>query len=201
MDQKSDEEILRQVTEIVAAYVSKNEVAAADLPALIKSVHATLGGISGEPRPGPGKPPAVPVKKSVKPDYIVCLEDGKKLKMLKRYLRTRYGLTPESYRAKWNLPADYPMVAPNYAARRSDFCQADRSGQTGAQETDLTVRVRAGHKDWQKRRDRLPSSRAGSPGIAAARHGCSSRERHRSCISPARLSHPASSICVSGNLK
>jgi predicted transcriptional regulator len=123
MDQKSEEDILKQVTEIVAAYVSKNEVAAADLPALIKSVHATLGGFSGEPRPSAGKPPAVPVKKSVTPDHIVCLEDGKKLKMLKRYLRTRYGLTPEAYRAKWNLPADYPMTAPNYAARRSDFAK------------------------------------------------------------------------------
>jgi predicted transcriptional regulator len=123
MDQKSDEEILKQVTEIVAAYVSKNEVAAADLPALIKSVHATLGGFSGGQTTGVGKPPAVPVKKSVTPDYIVCLEDGKKLKMLKRYLRARYGLTPDAYRAKWNLPAEYPMTAPNYAARRSDFAK------------------------------------------------------------------------------
>jgi len=123
MDQKSDEEILRQVTEIVAAYVSKNEVAAADLPALIKSVHATLGGIGGEARAPFGKPPAVPIKKSVTPDFIVCLEDGKKLKMLKRYLRTRHGLSPEAYRAKWNLPADYPMTAPNYAAKRSDFAK------------------------------------------------------------------------------
>jgi predicted transcriptional regulator len=123
MDQKSEEDILKQVTEIVAAYVSKNEVAAADLPALIKSVHATLGGIGGDVRVALAKPPAVPVKKSVTPDYIVCLEDGKKLKMLKRYLRTRYGLSPESYRAKWNLPADYPMTAPNYAAKRSDFAK------------------------------------------------------------------------------
>ena len=127
MDQKpdktADEDILKQVTEIVAAYVSKNEVAAADLPALIKSVHATLGGIGGSPRHAAGKPPAVPVKKSVTPDYIVCLEDGKKLKMLKRYLRSRYGLTPDAYRTKWNLPADYPMTAPNYAARRSDFAK------------------------------------------------------------------------------
>jgi predicted transcriptional regulator len=123
MDQKSDEEILKQVTEIVAAYVSKNEVAAADLPALIKSVHATLGGFTGEAALPPAKPPAVPVKKSVTPDYIVCLEDGKKLKMLKRYLRTHYGLTPDAYRAKWNLPADYPMTAPNYAAKRSDFAK------------------------------------------------------------------------------
>jgi len=123
MDQKSEEDILKQVTEIVAAYVSKNEVAAADLPALIKSVHATLGGIGGDARAPAVKPPAVPVKKSITPDYIVCLEDGKKLKMLKRYLRTRYALSPEAYRAKWNLPADYPMTAPNYAAKRSDFAK------------------------------------------------------------------------------
>jgi predicted transcriptional regulator len=123
MDQKSEEDILKQVTEIVAAYVSKNEVAAGDLPALIKSVHATLGGIGGDARAPSTKPPAVPVKKSITPDYIVCLEDGKKLKMLKRYLRTRHGLTPEAYRAKWNLPADYPMTAPNYAAKRSDFAK------------------------------------------------------------------------------
>ena|SRR5579863_2041619 len=123
MDKKSDEEILKQVTDIVAAYVSKNEVAASDLPALIKSVHATLGGFNGAESVGTAKPPAVPVKKSVTPDYIVCLEDGKKLKMLKRYLRARYGLTPDAYRAKWNLPADYPMTAPNYAAKRSDFAK------------------------------------------------------------------------------
>jgi predicted transcriptional regulator len=122
MDQKSDEEILKQVTEIVAAYVSKNEVAAADLPALIKSVHATLGGFGGE-NGVPAKAPAVPVKKSVTPDYIICLEDGRKLKMLKRYLRARHGLTPDAYRAKWGLPADYPMTAPNYAAKRSDFAR------------------------------------------------------------------------------
>ena len=123
MDQKSDDDILKQVTEIVAAYVSKNEVAAGELPALIKSVHATLGGFAGNETAAAAKAPAVSVKKSVTPDYIVCLEDGKKLKMLKRYLRARYGLTPEAYRAKWNLPADYPMTAPNYAARRSDFAK------------------------------------------------------------------------------
>ena len=123
MDKKSDEEILKQVTEIVSAYVSKNEVAAADLPALIKSVHDTLGGFGGSEAGSPGKAPAVPVKKSVTPDFIICLEDGKKLKMLKRYLRARYGLTPDAYRAKWNLPADYPMTAPNYAARRSEFAK------------------------------------------------------------------------------
>jgi predicted transcriptional regulator len=121
---RSEEEILKLVTEIVAAYVSKNPVAAEDLPAVIKSVHATLGGFAGAEHPLlPAKAPAVAIKKSVTPDYIVCLEDGKKLKMLKRYLRARHGLTPEAYRAKWNLPADYPMVAPNYAQRRSEFAK------------------------------------------------------------------------------
>ena len=129
MDQKSDDEILKQVTEIVSAYVSKNEVAAADLPALIKSVHATLGGFAGSESSGPGKPPAVPVKKSVTPDFIICLEDGKKLKMLKRYLRARYNLSPDDYRAKWNLPGDYPMTAPNYAARRSEFAKKNGLGR------------------------------------------------------------------------
>jgi predicted transcriptional regulator len=123
MDQKSDAEILKQVTEIVAAYVSKNPVAASELPAIIKNVHATLGGFSGAEQNLLPKPPAVPVKKSVQPDFIVCLEDGKKLTMLKRYLRSRYKMSPGEYRIRWNLPADYPMVAPNYAKRRSDFAK------------------------------------------------------------------------------
>jgi MucR family transcriptional regulator, transcriptional regulator of exopolysaccharide biosynthesis len=120
---RDEEEILKLVTEIVAAYVSKNPVPAEELPNVIKSVHATLGGFQGANEPVLARAPAVPVKKSVTPDYIVCLEDGKKLKMLKRYLRAQYGLTPEAYRAKWNLPADYPMTAPNYAARRSEFAK------------------------------------------------------------------------------
>jgi predicted transcriptional regulator len=122
-DTRSEEDILKLVTEIVTAYVSRNAVAAEDLPNVIKSVHATLGSIQGAESGVPTRAPAVPVKKSVTPDYIVCLEDGKKLKMLKRYLRAQYGLTPEAYRAKWNLPADYPMTAPNYAARRSEFAK------------------------------------------------------------------------------
>ena len=122
-DNRSDEDILKLVTEIVTAYVSRNTVAAEDLPNVIKSVHATLGGIQGAEPGLATRAPAVPVKKSVTHDYIVCLEDGKKLKMLKRYLRAQYGLTPEAYRAKWNLPADYPMTAPNYAARRSEFAK------------------------------------------------------------------------------
>ena len=123
-DSQGEDPILRQVTEIVTAYLSKNTLPPEEIPGLIRSVHATLGHIAGAEAPvRETRQPAVPIKKSVKPDYIVCLEDGKKLKMLKRYLRTRYGLTPDAYRAKWNLPADYPMTAPNYAARRSDFAK------------------------------------------------------------------------------
>jgi len=120
---KKEEEILKQVTEIVAAYVSKNPVAAEDLPGLIRSVHATLGGFAGAEAVVSAREPAVPIRKSVKPDHIICLEDGKKLKMLKRYLRARYNMSPDEYRTKWNLPADYPMTAPNYAAKRSEFAK------------------------------------------------------------------------------
>ena len=121
---KSDD-LLKLATEIVAAYVSNNSVAASDLPAMIKSVHAALGGLSGGTSAdmATSQKPAVTVKKSITPEYIICLEDGKKLKMLKRYLRSRYNLSPEEYRAKWGLPPDYPMVAPNYAAQRSEFAK------------------------------------------------------------------------------
>src|ERR1700760_4169928 len=122
MGKDSEEDILKLVTEIVAAYVSKNTVAASELPGIIKNVHATLGGFGGETKALP-RAPAVSVKKSVQADYIVCLEDGKKLKMLKRYLRSRYKLSPSEYRERWNLPPDYPMVAPNYAQKRSDFAK------------------------------------------------------------------------------
>ncbi len=131
MPQNSDtasmktDDILKLTSEIVAAYVRNNPVPAADIPAMIKSVHATLGGLSAHSH-GDGahaQKPAVSIKRSITPEYIVCLEDGKKLKMLKRYLRSNYSLTPEEYRAKWNLPADYPMVAPNYAKQRSDFAK------------------------------------------------------------------------------
>ena len=121
---KSDE-LLKLASEIVAAYVSNNTVPVDDLPSMIKSVHATLGGLAAvsHSEPATAQKPAVPIKKSVTAEYIVCLEDGKKLKMLKRYLRSRYSLSPEEYRAKWGLPADYPMVAPNYAAQRSEFAK------------------------------------------------------------------------------
>ena len=122
MGKDNEDDILKLVTEIVVAYVSKNPVPANELPAIIRNVHATLGGIGGDERALP-RAPAVAVKKSVQPDYIVCLEDGKKLKMLKRYLRSRYKLSPSEYRERWNLPPDYPMVAPNYAQKRSDFAK------------------------------------------------------------------------------
>jgi predicted transcriptional regulator len=119
------DDLLKLATEIVAAYVSNNPVPVSELPGMIKSVHATLGGLSSGSATDiqTAQKPAVNIKKSITPEYIVCLEDGKKLKMLKRYLRSRYGLSPEEYRTKWGLPADYPMVAPNYAAQRSEFAK------------------------------------------------------------------------------
>jgi predicted transcriptional regulator len=119
---------LRLAVNIVASYVSRNRVPAGDVPRLIRSVHESLSSIERK-EPEPEAPearqkPAVPVSKSIQPDYIVCLEDGKKLTMLKRYLRSRYGMSPEDYRRKWRLPLDYPMVAPAYADRRSQFAKS-----------------------------------------------------------------------------
>ena len=114
--------------EIVSAFVSNNPVPAAQLPALISNIHNALTKVaSGSVQPPVAeepKAPAVPIKRSVQPDYIVCLEDGKRFKSLKRHLRTVYDLTPDQYRAKWGLPADYPMVAPNYAAARSEMAKS-----------------------------------------------------------------------------
>ena len=115
---------------IVQAYVGNNRASASDVAALVKDVHATLTGLiqPGSEFAVTTQKPAVPVKKSITPEYVICLEDGKKLKMLKRYLRTRYGLSPDQYRTKWNLPADYPMTAPNYAALRSVFAKKIKLG-------------------------------------------------------------------------
>ena len=115
--------LLRLSADIVAAYVTQNDVSPAELAELIGSVHAALASLGKAPAEPERRRPAVPISRSVQHDYIVCLEDGKRLKMLKRYLRARYGLTPEEYRRRWGLPADYPMVAPVYAARRSDFAK------------------------------------------------------------------------------
>ena len=117
--------------DIVSAYVSNNSVSAGDIPGLINQVHSALMRVSGSPAEAPSEPlkPAVPVKKSITPEYIVCLEDGKKFKSLKRHLRTQYNMTPEQYRDKWALAADYPMVAPNYAAARSQLAKQMGLGQ------------------------------------------------------------------------
>ncbi len=113
--------LLDLTTEIVSSHVSNNSVSLAELPELIKQVHSSLARVSTEAQnPAQERPqPAVSIKRSVTPDYIVCLEDGKKLKMLKRHLKTAYDMTPAEYRERWGLPADYPMVAPSYAAQRS----------------------------------------------------------------------------------
>ncbi|HVJ03340.1 MAG: MucR family transcriptional regulator [Sphingomonas sp.] len=126
MESQSDiqETLVTLTADIVAAHVSNNSVAVSDLPVLIQNVHGALSGL-GRPAAAPEvkQEPAVSIRSSVKPDYIVCLEDGKKLKMLKRHLMTHYQMTPEQYRAKWNLPADYPMVAPNYAEQRRSLAK------------------------------------------------------------------------------
>ena len=118
------ETLITLTSDIVAAHVSNNSVSVGDLPALITNVYGALSGL-GQSAPVVETPPepAVSVRASVKPDHIVCLEDGKKLKMLKRHLMTHYNLTPEQYRARWNLPADYPMVAPNYAEKRRELAK------------------------------------------------------------------------------
>lgn len=129
MDDKRD--LVGMSAEIVAAYVSANQVAPQDLPSLIRTVHSALGGLTGAHAGASdfAQEPAVSVKKSVTPDFIICLEDGKKFKSLKRHLRTRYNMSPEEYRAKWGLPHDYPMVAPNYAKERSNLAKRMGLGQ------------------------------------------------------------------------
>jgi predicted transcriptional regulator len=126
-------ELIEMTTEIVAAYVSTNSVPAADLTVLIQNVYKALSGAASgstavEVAP---KDPAVPIKKSITPDFLICLEDGRRFKSLKRHLRTKYDLSPEAYRAKWGLAKDYPMVAPNYARARSDLARQMGLGQGG----------------------------------------------------------------------
>ena len=121
-DDKPTAELLEHTTRIVAAHVANNPIAAAELPSVIATVHQALAALG--PEEAAAKPkPAVPIKQSVKPEYIVCLDDGKKLKMLKRHLKTAYNMTPAEYRERWGLPRDYPMVAPNYAKKRSELAK------------------------------------------------------------------------------
>ena len=138
----SSGDLLRMTADVVAAYVRNNTLATVDLPGVIKAVHMSLASLDGLARPEPEpQKPAVPIKKSVTPDYIICLEDGKKLKMLKRHLRTAYDMTPDEYRSKWQLGPDYPMVAPNYAKRRSEFAKRIGLGHKGRRGRSHAVRA------------------------------------------------------------
>ena len=131
MTESAGKSFIDLTAEIVSAYVSHNATPASEIPALISQVHAALQRVSAGRSEAPLEPakPAVSVKKSMTPDYLVCLEDGKRFKSLKRHLRTQYNMTPEQYRDKWGLPADYPMVAPNYAAARSELAKQMGLGQ------------------------------------------------------------------------
>ena len=129
------ETLITLTSDIVAAHVSNNSVEVSEVPTLISNVYSALAGLGGQETTEEVPEPAVPIRSSVKKDYIVCLEDGKKMKMLKRHLKTAYDMTPEEYRARWNLPADYPMVAPAYAEKRRE----------------LAVKIGLGRKPGQKR--------------------------------------------------
>jgi predicted transcriptional regulator len=143
MDESSSQTIVEKTSEIVAAFVSNNETSTTELPALIQAVHRALSGISvAAPEPEPRKEPAVSVRRSVTPDYLICLEDGRKFKSLKRHLRTKYDMSPEEYRTKWGLPKDYPMVAPNYAAARSALAKNMGLGKGGRQPPKAAAPVR-----------------------------------------------------------
>ena len=146
----SREDILRMAAEIVAAYVSHNSLPAAGVPEVIGTVFRSLNALdgSGAEEQTEAQKPAVSIKRSIANDYIVCLEDGKKLKMLKRHLMTRYGMTPDDYRTKWGLPGDYPMVAPNYAKKRSQLAKNMGLGQQGkaAQAREAQAREAQAHE-------------------------------------------------------
>ena len=135
VENNSSESLVALTGSIVAAYVSNNRISIAELPGLIRSVHDSFrrAGQGVAHRSGEGSiKPAISIKKSITPDYLICMEDGVKLKMLKRHLRTHYGLTPQQYREKWGLPSDYPMVAPNYAKQRSEFAKTIGLGKNGS---------------------------------------------------------------------
>ena len=123
-DETNDDTLITLTADIVAAHVSNNSVAVNDLPQLINNIHGALAGLSGRSAPEARPEPKVPIRSSIRPDYIVCLEDGKRLKMLKRHLMTHYQMTPDQYRQKWGLNSDYPMVAPNYAEQRRALAKA-----------------------------------------------------------------------------
>lgn len=133
MSDEQNSNLIELTTDIVSSFVGSNTIAVSDLPAFIKAVHTSLSGLaSGATEPVAEKrEPAVPIRRSVTPDFLICLEDGRKFKSLKRHLRTKYNMSPEDYRAKWGLAKDYPMVAPNYAAARSDLAKKMGLGAGG----------------------------------------------------------------------
>lgn len=137
----SSGEVLRMTADVVSAYLGNNTLPATEIPEVINTVYSSLSRVDGTKTNGRGMPAKapVPIRKSITPDYIVCLEDGKKLKMLKRHLRTVYGLTPEEYRAKWGLPLDYPMVAPNYSRQRSAFAKKIGLGRSSSRSKTRTA--------------------------------------------------------------
>ena len=133
----AEEELLRMTTDVVAAYVSNNTLPTSQLAEVINAVYSSLKSLEGQVaqvQPEPLKP-AIPIRKSVTPEFLICLEDGKKLKMLKRHLRSTYNMTPDEYRSKWGLAPDYPMVAPNYAERRSEFAKKIGLGRSAGRQS------------------------------------------------------------------
>ncbi|MCG2841247.1 MucR family transcriptional regulator [Sandaracinobacter sp. RS1-74] len=155
-----DSTLITLTADIVAAHVTNNSVAVSELPTLIRSVHGALNGLGAETVvPEVKQEPAVSVRASVKPDFIICLEDGKKLKMLKRHLMTHYRMTPADYRAKWNLPADYPMVAPNYAAQRRTLAHKiglGRKPKEAATQPRPTLKLSGGNGSGARRTRKKP---------------------------------------------
>lgn len=156
---EAKEHLITLTADIVAAHVSNNSVAVGDLATLIANVHGALAGlsVSAEPASEPLQP-AVSIRSSVKPDYIVCLEDGKKLKMLKRHLMTHYQMTPDDYRAKWGLPADYPMTAPNYAAQRKELAVKIGLGRKPGQGRKAAAQMAATPKGRTKKTAELAAA-------------------------------------------
>lgn len=153
-DSDSNVALLELTAQIVSAHVANNPIGSENLPGLIKQVYTALQG-AGHVEVEPERPqPAVPIKRSVFPDYIVCLEDGKKLKMLKRHLQSAYGMTPEQYRERWGLPSDYPLVAPNYAERRSHLAREIGLGRKINAGTDPAVKAEAAEDRPAGRRPR-----------------------------------------------
>jgi predicted transcriptional regulator len=173
-----DAKTIELTAEIAAAYASNNRLAAADLPALIQSVSSALMATANPPpEPVEVRTPAVPIRRSVQPDFIVCLEDGRQFKSLKRHLQTRYGLTPEAYREKWGLPKTYPMVAPNYAASRAALAKAMGLGAGGRGGAPTTAQA--------------PSAPAAPPIVETARPAPAPRKVGRPRKPPATAAAPA----------